>query len=522
VEAATIKDKLTEDQLAAMFRHASGYETMPAGWTPVGAWIRVSSGAQDEANQVPSVTRYCIGRKLWPARWYVVHDKSAFKGEQDKALAEMLNDARRGKFQRLVCWHSDRLERRGVKALFSLIRLVREAGADVKSVQEPELGAEGISGDALTALSAAASHQESVKKSERERLAVERVRGNGALWGNGHWGYAIVGEKYNKTLEPTDEGREYVPQIFRRVADGQSCHKVGDWMRAGPRPGMSDKTVYRMIRDRIYMGVKMVDGLPAMKVPPLVDAKLWTDANDRLSARRRGSRGPKSGKPAFLTSTLFCGRCPRDGEWAPMYRINAGNRRKDGTKTSYHYYRCRGHAPELKSCGNMVRLEVFDFMADHYLRNSPSPWTELRKIHGENHDTELAEIRLELADLPKRGLADEAEDKERIRLRAERDRISALPKTPDHWDEVPFCADCGGIVYAAECEAAAHRKVTVGEHWSSLDYEGQRQMMIAEVKFYVHRPPTGLPTLQPVSRLFGLEAVELINSPGAEPTDILG
>jgi hypothetical protein len=195
--------------------------------------------------------------------------------------------------------------------------------------------------------------------------------------------------------------------------------------------------------------------------------------------------------------------------------------RKDGTKASYYYYRCRGHAPELKGCGNMVRLEDFDLMADRYLRNSPRPWTELQKIHGENHDAELAGIRLELADLPKRGLSDEGEDEERMRLRAERDRISALPTTPDHWEEVPFCATCAGIIYTAECEAASHRMVTVGEHWSSLDYEGQRQMMITEVKFYVHRPSSGLPTLQPVSRLFGLDAVELINAPAAEPTDVL-
>ena len=27
--------------------------------TPVGAWIRVSTQAQDEANQVPDIERYC-------------------------------------------------------------------------------------------------------------------------------------------------------------------------------------------------------------------------------------------------------------------------------------------------------------------------------------------------------------------------------------------------------------------------------------------------------------------------------
>ena len=49
-----------------------------------GTLIRVSSGGQDEANQEPDVERYCAGRGYRAVKSYVLHDKSAFKGEQQE------------------------------------------------------------------------------------------------------------------------------------------------------------------------------------------------------------------------------------------------------------------------------------------------------------------------------------------------------------------------------------------------------------------------------------------------------
>ena len=58
---------------------------MPDDWTPVGGWIRVAETSSEE-NQVKEVITYCVQRKYWIARWYIVHAKSAFKGEHQKDL----------------------------------------------------------------------------------------------------------------------------------------------------------------------------------------------------------------------------------------------------------------------------------------------------------------------------------------------------------------------------------------------------------------------------------------------------
>ncbi len=448
--------------------------------TKAGIWIRVSTGKQDEANQEPDVLKHCSERGYDITRRYEVHDRSAFKGEQDAELEKMLMDVRTRKIEVLVFWHSDRLERRGTEALFADLRNVREAGGRFESVQEQFLGESDMAGTVMTAIAGATAHQYSAHLSDQVSLSVSRVRANGALWGNSHWGYEITGEKYNKTLVPTEEGKLYIPEIFQRIADGQSIHKVGVWLRSGPRPGIADRTVHRIIHNRVYMGTKMANGVPVMEVPPLVDAKLWQQANDRLKNAPRGRRTPASGKSAFLTGCLFCRRCARDGKYAPMYRIRTGR-----SPHIHYYYRCRGHAPGLKSCGNMVKLEVVDWWVVQLINQAQDPWIELRRIEGENYDADLVKVQLALSDLAKRGLKDSEEDSERKRLRAERDRLTELNKDarPDYWDEVPVCATCGSE-WRDACETAGHHKRTIAEHFMSLDDAQQRAMLVENVKVY--------------------------------------
>jgi DNA invertase Pin-like site-specific DNA recombinase len=63
---------------------------------PAGVWVRVSSGGQDDANQVPDIERHCQARSYRIERRYELNDKSASKGEQQAALDAMLEDMREG------------------------------------------------------------------------------------------------------------------------------------------------------------------------------------------------------------------------------------------------------------------------------------------------------------------------------------------------------------------------------------------------------------------------------------------
>ena len=47
-----------------------------------GVWVRVSTGGQDEAQQVPAVEGHCDQHGYTIAKRYELNDRSASKGEQ--------------------------------------------------------------------------------------------------------------------------------------------------------------------------------------------------------------------------------------------------------------------------------------------------------------------------------------------------------------------------------------------------------------------------------------------------------
>ena len=160
------------------------------------------------------------------------------------------------------------------------------------------------------------------------------LRARGKLVGRPAFGFAVAGTKYDKRLEPTDIGIKYVPEIFRRIAKGDSLVTVARWLDSeGVHPNSRDATnwsptsISQMIRNRVYVGQrkrteikkgkgKRGTGATLLTVTPLVDAKLWSDANARLDNSPRGRRGPATGEKTLLSGTLKCGNCG-----APMYPI---------------------------------------------------------------------------------------------------------------------------------------------------------------------------------------------------------
>ena len=227
-------DRLTADQLEATFRRASGHDAMPAGWTTVGAWVRVSSGKQDEENQVPSLVKYCIDHKYWPVVWYIVHAKSAFKGEHQDVLDQAVDDMRSGKTAVLAIWHSDRLERRHdgkTKTLLGTLAEFSDAGGRVESTLEPTLGQMDFGGQVTTFITGLVNHEKSKHISEQVNLAKDRITANGAVSSRPPWGFYTEGEKYNRKMFPTDTCREYVPQIFARCIAGESLRTIAIWLK---------------------------------------------------------------------------------------------------------------------------------------------------------------------------------------------------------------------------------------------------------------------------------------------------
>lgn len=416
-----------------------------------GMWLRVSSGHQDEANQEPDIRRYCDQQDYRVTKTYQLHAESASKGEQEAALAEVIDDVRRGVIKILVPWHSDRLDRRGVKEALDFIVAVRRAGGRVESAKEGPLDENSID----TIVTSWINYQKSKHLSEQIRAAHDTIRANGAAMSRAPWGMTIAGPKYNKAFVPADEGRKWVPQIFDKVIDGWTLAEISLWLRdngvRGGRYANGDDTslvdpdkrrnrdglwhessVGAMIRNPIYMGFRCQQdqktkryGKVLSRCEPLVDAATWRRANEALDRRPKRGYTNLDDRP-MLSGMLKCGNLECDASGAPdspMVRNTSSTRR---------YYRCRGLGAVPKSCGLMVRLDLVDAAVDQTMRNHFNiPKMELTVIPGTDHSAELAALEFELRKLPERGLEWEDEDAERARLRAEIRRVRALPVVPD-------------------------------------------------------------------------------------------
>lgn len=437
----------------------------------VGAWVRVSSGGQDEENQVPDVERHCAAHGYRIAKRYELNDKSASKGEQQAKIDEFLADMRLGVIKVLVCWHSDRVERRGAEALLRLLRQTDEAGGIIESVKEPLLGADGMAGETTTAIGAIIAHQYSVHLAEQVGLAHARIRRNNGLIGSAPWGYEIRGDKYSKTLTPTDEGRLYIPQIFDRKIRGDSLRTIAEWLDSesvkpmrGPR--WNAGSLYGIIRNMTYAGrrqdegQKTASGKPSRKnkktvmtCTPVVSMDIWRRANEALRDTPRRGPGVRVTRPDRpLLANLKCDRCAD----SPMYRISKRAVRQSGKVYIHEYYRCYGRAPQRQGCGNMIpiaRLEemvIARMLAWHDENYKIRMWVE-----GEDWEADIEDIVQSIRELNPRDPADRAR---RAELEAQLDDYESRTVIEGHWDEI----DTG---------------ITKGQYFYDLPPDGRRDYL---------------------------------------------
>jgi len=291
--------------------------------------------------------------------------------------------------------------------------------------------------------------QEIIERVTRELEALEEA---GKLVGRPSFGYASVGDKYDRRLVPTDEGRIYIPLIYQHYIEGWSLDKIAKWLNGEDVRPVSGvwwpRSIAGLIKNPVYKGhrckrevippdeVEERDGKviryrygdiwvetprwqygrTVHRCEALVDAATWKRANEALVTRpRRGHIEPEN--RAMLAAALYCPHC----EDSPMYRRRALSRGRP-----YFYYRCFGRGSERRSCGNAVRVELVDAAVNEIMVSTfDVPVMRYEIVYGNEAEieAELECIKFELSQLGKLGLNDEEEDAERARLRAERDRV---------------------------------------------------------------------------------------------------
>jgi DNA invertase Pin-like site-specific DNA recombinase len=155
--------------------------------TPCGVWLRVSSGHQETANQVPDVERFVQQHSYAVAEGctYTVDDSAWKNGGgpvYQATLQRALDDAWAGKFSVLVIWSLDRIVRQGPEEALRLFRQFRERGCAIVSVKESWLNGSPEVQGLLISFAGWMAQQESRRRSERIKAGIARKQAADPNW----------------------------------------------------------------------------------------------------------------------------------------------------------------------------------------------------------------------------------------------------------------------------------------------------------------------------------------------------
>jgi DNA invertase Pin-like site-specific DNA recombinase len=234
---------------------------------------------------------------------------------------------------------------------------------------------------------------------------------------------AVEGGK-RKILEIDQDFYPHVEEIFRRVTEGQSTHRIardfngrgiltwGDHLRklkgeATKGTQWQSTIINKFIRSSwvpglyTYKGEAVLDdqGEPViLPEKPLTSMDEWTDLVDRIKPAPKpegASTGSRNGAKSLLSGVAHCGECR-----APVTSLlGSGHTKKDGTKVPGHrYYRCSNKF-KGGACtqGLYVRADALDAWVDQEIRGSVGQWDMYERAGtGPSQARELQEAKARL------------------------------------------------------------------------------------------------------------------------------
>src|SRR6266576_2759898 len=142
-------------------------------------YARVSTVDQEPENQLQELRRYVTARG-WMAAEYVDRGVSGAK-DRRPALDQLLADARRRRFDVLVCWRLDRLGR-NLKHLITLLEELQALGVAFVSLNEG-IDATTPAGKLQMHILGAIAEFERARIAERVKAGLQRARAQGKRLG---------------------------------------------------------------------------------------------------------------------------------------------------------------------------------------------------------------------------------------------------------------------------------------------------------------------------------------------------
>jgi DNA invertase Pin-like site-specific DNA recombinase len=149
-------------------------------------WARVSTHDQHTGNQLAELRAWADALGLEVVAEYVTEDSAWSEGNGSKGKefeakrAAMLAGVHGDKHSVVLCWAIDRLSRKGSEDMQRYLRLLAEAGADVRSLHDPWLHtSDPMARELLIGVFATLAKYESQRRSDRIRAGLARRKAEG-------------------------------------------------------------------------------------------------------------------------------------------------------------------------------------------------------------------------------------------------------------------------------------------------------------------------------------------------------
>jgi DNA invertase Pin-like site-specific DNA recombinase len=148
----------------------------------VAIYARVSTDKQECDNQLLQLREFAVKQGWVVAAEYVDSGVSGSKSDRVE-LQRMFHDASQHKFDCLLFWALDRLSREGVLPTLQHLNRLDSYGVAYRSFTEPYFDSCGVFKDAVLAIMATLAKQERIKRSERTKAGLARVKASGKTLG---------------------------------------------------------------------------------------------------------------------------------------------------------------------------------------------------------------------------------------------------------------------------------------------------------------------------------------------------
>lgn len=191
-------------------------------------YVRVSSAGQKTRSQEPDLRKWIAAFAAdEPVRWYV--DKASGKSMDRKAWAELEQDLRAGKVEKILVWRIDRLGRTasGLTSLFDELRSRRVGLVSVKEGFDLATPAGALLANILASVSAF----ETEVRQERQAAGIAAAKASGKTWGG-----RAKGARYKVTDAKAR-------QIRRMAAAGEAKAEIARVL------GLTRPTVYSVLAE---------------------------------------------------------------------------------------------------------------------------------------------------------------------------------------------------------------------------------------------------------------------------------